>query len=180
MHHQHHISSIKGSKSQVLNTNPYCTLLELAYEIEPERESTSPADIEHVKEIDKKLMQLIHDKWGHPSNSESKMERIVRYYKRRGFPKGFLDALKKFKCKVCTVCKSARVYKHTKRMKEKMAHNKRRKTSTGGPKKPTMEEEFLESEISEIESKDYLLKAFASEELHLDFAHSISLGYFNE
>eukprot|EP00961_Rhodomonas_salina_P093569 1258992-Rhodomonas_salina.2 len=108
------------------------------------------------------------------------MKLIVHYYKHRGFPKGFLAALKKFKCKVCAVCKSASVYKHTKRMKEKMVHNKRRKTSTGGPKKPTMEKEVLESEISEIESEDDLLQAFASEELHLDFAHSILLGYFNE
>eukprot|EP00961_Rhodomonas_salina_P090402 1216435-Rhodomonas_salina.1 len=73
-------------------------------------------------------MQLIHDKWGHPSTS--KMERIVWYYKCCGFPKGFLAALKKFKCKVCSLCKSTSIYKHTKQMKEKMVHNKRRKTST--------------------------------------------------
>eukprot|EP00961_Rhodomonas_salina_P130911 1762271-Rhodomonas_salina.1 len=60
------------------------------------------------------------------------MERIIQYYKHSGFPKGFLAALKKFKCKVCALCKSARVYKHTKHMKEKMANNKRRKTSKGG------------------------------------------------
>eukprot|EP00961_Rhodomonas_salina_P095484 1284401-Rhodomonas_salina.1 len=139
---------------------------------------TSQTDIKHVEEVDKKLMQLIHYKWGHPSNSE--MEHIVCYYKCRGFPKGFLAALKKFKCKVCTVCKSASVYKNTKQMKEKMVHNKRRKTSTGGPKKPTMEQQVLETKMSEIKSEDDLLKAFASEELHLDLAHSILLGYFNK
>eukprot|EP00961_Rhodomonas_salina_P161891 2180507-Rhodomonas_salina.1 len=42
-----------------------------------------------------------------------------------------------------------------------------------------MEQQVLETEMSEIESKDDLLKAFASEELHLDFVHSILLGYFN-
>eukprot|EP00961_Rhodomonas_salina_P213085 2877675-Rhodomonas_salina.3 len=99
LHHQSHISSIKSSKSPVLNTNPYSTLLELTYKVEPARESATPADIEHVEEVDKKLMQLIHDKWGHPSNS--KMERIIRYYKSHDFPKGFVAALTKFKCKVC-------------------------------------------------------------------------------
>eukprot|EP00961_Rhodomonas_salina_P168822 2275003-Rhodomonas_salina.1 len=43
-------------------------------------------------------MQMIHDKWGHPSNT--KMERIVRYYKCRGFPPGFLRALHHFNFEV--------------------------------------------------------------------------------
>eukprot|EP00961_Rhodomonas_salina_P223187 3018182-Rhodomonas_salina.1 len=97
LHQQSHIRSIKSSKSPVLNMNPYSTLLKLAYEVEPVRESTTPANIECMEEVDKKLMQLIQNKWGHPSNS--KMERIVLYYKCHGFLKGFLAALKKFKCK---------------------------------------------------------------------------------
>eukprot|EP00961_Rhodomonas_salina_P221112 2989409-Rhodomonas_salina.1 len=63
-----------------------------------------------------------------------------------------------------------------------MAHNKSRKTTKGGdsPKAQSLEQQVLEAEINEI-SKDYdLLKAFLSEELHLDFAHSITLGYFKE
>eukprot|EP00961_Rhodomonas_salina_P130912 1762271-Rhodomonas_salina.2 len=34
--------------------------------------------------------------------------------------------------------------------------------------------------MSDIESEDDLLKAFTLDELHLNFAHSITLGYFNE
>eukprot|EP00961_Rhodomonas_salina_P290045 3919463-Rhodomonas_salina.2 len=97
------------------------------------------------------------------------MERIVRYYKRRGFPQGFLKALRHFKCKICACCKRARVYKHTKRMKEKMVHNKRRKTMKGGdsPKAQTLEQQVLEAELHlDLEHS----------ELHLDFAHSITLG----
>eukprot|EP00961_Rhodomonas_salina_P116395 1566664-Rhodomonas_salina.1 len=35
-------------------------------------------------------------------------------------------------------------------------------------------------EVSELEEEDDLLAAFGSEELHMDYAHSISLGYFKE
>eukprot|EP00961_Rhodomonas_salina_P129423 1743239-Rhodomonas_salina.1 len=73
------------------------------------------------------------------------MERIVQYYKHRGFPKGFLAALKKFKCKVCALCRSARVYKHTKCMKEKMENNKRRKTLKEGSKPTPLEQKVLET-----------------------------------
>eukprot|EP00961_Rhodomonas_salina_P249586 3373733-Rhodomonas_salina.1 len=57
------------------------------------------------------------------------MEGIVRYYKTKGFQPGFLAELKHFHCKVCTLCKGARVYRHTKRVKEKMATAKRAKNS---------------------------------------------------
>eukprot|EP00961_Rhodomonas_salina_P267658 3616483-Rhodomonas_salina.1 len=40
------------------------------------------------------------------------MEQIVRFYKRKGFPPGFLKALKRFRCKVCAVAKAGCVYKH--------------------------------------------------------------------
>eukprot|EP00961_Rhodomonas_salina_P294638 3934754-Rhodomonas_salina.1 len=106
LHHHQYVSNLKGSGTRVADTNPYRALLELAYETEPDRQSTDPVDIEKVSTIDKKIMQMIHDKWGHPSNT--KMERIVRYYKRRGFPPGFLRALRHFKCKVCACCKGAR------------------------------------------------------------------------
>eukprot|EP00961_Rhodomonas_salina_P189284 2553789-Rhodomonas_salina.1 len=88
--------------------NPYKALLDLAYNSEPLRESALPADIAAVKEIDKRIMQLLHDWWGHPSNS--KMAMIFKYYtgKGRGFPKGFVAALQNFKCKTCTICKGAR------------------------------------------------------------------------
>eukprot|EP00961_Rhodomonas_salina_P222027 3002560-Rhodomonas_salina.1 len=131
LHHHKYVSSLKGSRTCVADTNPYSVLLELAYETEPDHQSTDPVDIENVSTINKKIMQMIHDKWVHPYNT--KMERIVSYYKRRGFPPGFLRVLHHFKCKVCACYKSVRVYKHTKCMKEKMANtkanNKRRKPS---------------------------------------------------
>eukprot|EP00961_Rhodomonas_salina_P236534 3196808-Rhodomonas_salina.1 len=62
-----------------------------------------------------------------------------------------------------------------------MAHNKRHKTTKGdSPKAQTLEQQVLEAEINEIYEDDDLLKAFRSEELHLDFAHSITLEYFKE
>eukprot|EP00961_Rhodomonas_salina_P288024 3891531-Rhodomonas_salina.1 len=153
LHHHKYLSNLKGSKSRtcVADTNPYSALLELEYETEPDSQSTEPLDIEKVSAVDKKIMQMIHDKWGHPSNT--KMEWIVSYYKCRGFPPGFLQALCHFKCKVCACsgCKGVRVYKHTKHMKEKMvntkANNKRRKLSQGCDcaKARTMEQQVLEA-----------------------------------
>eukprot|EP00961_Rhodomonas_salina_P170018 2291193-Rhodomonas_salina.1 len=60
-----------------------------------------------------------------------------------------------------------------------MNKNKRRKATskTGGKDFVKM---VLEMEVSELEEEDDLLAAFWSEELHMDYAHSISLGYFKE
>eukprot|EP00961_Rhodomonas_salina_P164617 2217946-Rhodomonas_salina.1 len=60
------------------------------------------------------------------------------------------------------------------------ANNKRRKPSQGGDcaKEHTVEQQVLEAKITEISEEDDLLQAFRSEELHLDFAHLITLGYF--
>eukprot|EP00961_Rhodomonas_salina_P121495 1635437-Rhodomonas_salina.3 len=124
-------------------------------------------------------MQLIHDRWGHPSNS--KMEQIVRYYKRKGFPPGFLAALKKFKCKICAMCKDARVYKHTKHVQEKIANNKaQRKAQTSRSASKNVVQALLDHEVTEIESEEDLEHMLDNEELHMDYAHSISLGYFKE
>eukprot|EP00961_Rhodomonas_salina_P288641 3900867-Rhodomonas_salina.1 len=65
------------------------------------------------------------------------MAMIFKYYKGRGFPKGFLAALQNFKCKTCTICKGARVYKHSKRVQKKIETNKnkrRKATSKTGDK----------------------------------------------
>eukprot|EP00961_Rhodomonas_salina_P195844 2643734-Rhodomonas_salina.1 len=47
----------------------------------------------------------------------------------QGFPPGFFKELKNFKCKVCTLCKGVRVYKHTKRVQEKIVNSKLTKAS---------------------------------------------------
>eukprot|EP00961_Rhodomonas_salina_P099900 1343561-Rhodomonas_salina.1 len=86
LHHHTYVTSIRAEGSWISAENPYRlgTLLELANEVEPVRASTNPVDMEKVTKITEKIMQLLHDKWGHPSNS--KMEGIVLYYKSRGFP----------------------------------------------------------------------------------------------
>eukprot|EP00961_Rhodomonas_salina_P277583 3751118-Rhodomonas_salina.1 len=101
--------------------------------------------------------------------------RIVHYYKRRGFPKGFLQALKKFKCKVCTVCKGSHVYKHINQVQEQIKGQKKAKASCNIVKV------LLESDLTYLgEEDDDLLSAFTSEELHMDYAHLIWLRYFQE
>lgn len=39
---------------------------------------------------------------------------------------------------------------------------------------------LLETDQGDLEEEDDLLKAFAEEELHLDYAHSIAIGYNKE
>eukprot|EP00961_Rhodomonas_salina_P264152 3569943-Rhodomonas_salina.1 len=105
LHHGTYIAGLTVENSCVSAQNPYQALLELANEIELLRESKQPADMELVEKVSKEIMQLLHDSWEHPSNT--KMERIVSYYKQKGFPPGFLAELNHFKCKVCTICKGA-------------------------------------------------------------------------
>eukprot|EP00961_Rhodomonas_salina_P191465 2583996-Rhodomonas_salina.1 len=104
-----------------------------------------------------------------PGQSASKMESNVLYYKTRGFPQGFLTVLKHFKCKECALSKGARVYKHTKWVKDKIANNKRAKKSNN------WQQVLLETDLGDINNPDNILQAFSEEELHLDFAHSITL-----
>eukprot|EP00961_Rhodomonas_salina_P055146 740892-Rhodomonas_salina.2 len=60
-----------------------------------------------------------------------------------------------------------------------MNKNKRRKATSKKEAKDFVKT-VLEMEVSELEEEDDLLAAFGSEELHMDYAHSISLGYFKE
>eukprot|EP00961_Rhodomonas_salina_P174581 2354896-Rhodomonas_salina.1 len=182
LHHDQYIATVNCMKEQVSDSdsNPYKALLDLVAEAEQQCESTVPADMSKVEEVDTHIMQLIHNSWGHPSNS--KMEQIVRFYKRKGFLPGFLKTLKHFQCKVCAVAKAGRVYKHTKHMKEKMANNKRLKSQPAAKGTPKQElvKVLLEHEVQDIADEDDLENVFDQEELHMDFAHFILLGYGKE
>eukprot|EP00961_Rhodomonas_salina_P201006 2711476-Rhodomonas_salina.1 len=84
LHHDRYIATVNCMKEQVLDSNPYKELLGLAAEAEPKRDSSAPVDLSKLEEVDQCIMQLIHNRWGHPLNST--MEQIVRFYKRKGFP----------------------------------------------------------------------------------------------
>ena len=60
---------------------------------------------------DMKQMQMLHDAWGHPS--ASMWYRIWKRLNGRGFPRNFVKLLPKFSCRVCSLCKGARAYRHT-------------------------------------------------------------------
>eukprot|EP00961_Rhodomonas_salina_P084560 1135948-Rhodomonas_salina.3 len=176
LHHSTYLSAIKLLQATTWDSNQYRALLEHVYNSEPLRTPVLPADITAVKEINVKIMQLLHDCWGHPSNSN--MEMIFRYYQGRGFPKGFLAALKNFKCNKCTICKGVCIYKHSKLVQKKIEMNKnnrRKATSTKKQDGQDIIKTVLEMEVTEMEAEDDLLMAFGSEELHMDYAHSISL-----
>mmetsp|Transcript_45821 Transcript_45821/g.93771 ORF Transcript_45821/g.93771 Transcript_45821/m.93771 type:complete len:205 (+) Transcript_45821:2-616(+) len=99
------------------------------------------------------------------------MEMIVKYYRRKGFPPGFVKALRKFKCAVCDVCKGARNYRHTKRVLDKMA------AKSGAPATEAHPVDVDDNRTAE----DDLENMFDEENvLHMDFAYSISLGKHNE
>jgi len=63
---------------------------------------------------DETMMQALHNKWGHPSNS--KFVQIYRAQNRVGFPTNFLALLNRFCCKVCARCKGARGYRRSTRV----------------------------------------------------------------
>eukprot|EP00961_Rhodomonas_salina_P030973 416801-Rhodomonas_salina.1 len=66
-------------------------------------------------------------------------------------------------------------------MKQKIAGNKLRRKG-GKSRKTDLQQEILEAdpaELEEILESDDLLSVFGDEELHMDYAHSISLGYFD-
>jgi len=60
------------------------------------------------------MLQALHDKWGHPSNS--KLIQIYRAQNRVRFPTNFLALLNCFRCKVCAFCKGAREYRRSTRV----------------------------------------------------------------
>eukprot|EP00961_Rhodomonas_salina_P141180 1900670-Rhodomonas_salina.1 len=141
-HHRVFLSGVTAENSGVPASNQHSVLLDLANEAEPARESTNPADMEKVSVLDQKIMQLIHERWGHPSNT--KMERI-----------GFLKALKHFSCKVCDLCKGASVYKHTKRVQEQTASNANKKRARQGD---NWKQVLMETDMEDVEEGDDLLE----------------------
>lgn len=110
------LKTLSATTSHVSATNPWQHLLDTALAVEPLRDSPDPVDVAMVTEVDRRAIQHLHNKWCHPSNT--KMEEIYKYYRQKGFPKGFLEALKTFRCKICDLCKGARNYRTTKRMAE--------------------------------------------------------------
>ena len=73
--HCNHVHTLTAENSGISPDNPYQILLNKARQVEPLRESQVPEDIAKVEELDQQTMQLIQDRWCHPSNS--KMEMIV-------------------------------------------------------------------------------------------------------
>ena len=69
---------------------------------------------------DETMMQALHDKWCHPSNS--KFIQIYKSQHRVGFPTNFLALLNRFRCKVCALCKGARGYRRSARVQLKGPH----------------------------------------------------------
>lgn len=82
-------------------------------------------------------------------------------------------ALCKFKCKICMMCKGARVYRQTKRVAEKITNKKTKK----GLK---ILESLMPVQTNSTSDEDYFVNAFKEDESHMDYAHSISLGYHKE
>mmetsp|Transcript_30046 Transcript_30046/g.61879 ORF Transcript_30046/g.61879 Transcript_30046/m.61879 type:complete len:112 (+) Transcript_30046:55-390(+) len=94
------LCSLPAEIDGIDSNNPWKVLLEISMEEEVRLQtSTSYENEQHVKELDVKAIQAIHNRWCHPS--ETKMSQIVKHYKGKGFPPGFMWGLCKFKCKIC-------------------------------------------------------------------------------
>ena len=91
------------------------------------------------------MIQTLHNKWGHPSNS--KFLRIFQFYHRRGvvFPVNFQSLLRSFRCRTCALCKNAREYRASPRVTD----SRRRRSavteaiSTSGEPAPVASSEEL-------------------------------------
>ena len=59
------------------------------------------------------MLQVLHRRWGHPSNSNMLVLAIFQWYRRRGhsFPQHFEVLLRCFKCRTCALCKIAHEYR---------------------------------------------------------------------
>eukprot|EP00961_Rhodomonas_salina_P225640 3050789-Rhodomonas_salina.1 len=75
LHHNTYVAGINAEMSCIPLSNPYWVIFDLATNIEPVRESTIPKDMEQVTKVNQLILQLLRDRWSHPSNS--KMNRIV-------------------------------------------------------------------------------------------------------
>ena len=67
-------------------------------------------------------MKLVHDIWCHPG--EDKLVKICNARQGRGFPRGFVTQLRRFKCATCAVSKRTRRYRVSARLKFKRASKK--------------------------------------------------------
>ena len=132
-----------------------------------------------------------HAKWSHPG--DTKLKEIVGYY-----PYLFSERLRRYarsmveetrterRCKTCVLMKGARKYRHTKRMKEKMEagrearQQRRAEHRTGkGPKRVHFSTDILYTS-SQLHPDDMLRAYQARVDLHIDFAHTIALGYHQQ
>lgn len=95
--HAHYLKSLPEEYMGVAPNNPWEVLLDINMdEEETLRQSQVPVDVERARELDEKAVQTLHGRWCHPC--ESKITQIVKYYKGKGFPTGFMKALRKFHC----------------------------------------------------------------------------------
>ena len=126
--------------------------------------------------------QVYHNAWGHPSNST--FEKIVRHRHGKGFPRHLLRTLRHLKCKICGICKGARNYRQTKRMREKVERNRARKRSTGATRPAAETESDSEPEPPPGPSSSHPPDAPAVDKpsgvAHLDTAYGIKMGIHKE
>ena len=125
--HARYLQNLPKEYCGVNPNKPWKALLNVDMDEEESlRQSTAPVDVAQVITLDEQAVQALHDKWCHPC--ESKMTQIVKFYKGKGFPTGFMTALRKFHCRICALCKGARNYRHTKRVTDKIKTNKTKKS----------------------------------------------------
>ena len=136
-------------------------------------------------------MQVIHNSWQHAGKTKSK--EIHKCYKGKLFHSDYLQWLEKFTCVTCAIMKGVRDYRHSTHMKQKMLETsnrlkrKSRKESAATVSRVTVSEEEGQKAANDC-FEDNFLRALPSttaegEEqgiLHIDFAHTIAIGFQNE
>ena len=103
--------------------NPFAALVNVPDNVACTRAASQPVEVSPLELSVADQIRLCHDRDGHPSyNSHLRMYKARQG---RGYPANFPSLLAHFKCETCAVTLGARTYRTSKRVKEKGYHTKR-------------------------------------------------------
>jgi hypothetical protein len=103
--------------------NPFAALVNVPDNVACTRAASQPVEVSPLELSVADQIRLCHDRDGHPSYNTHL--RMYKARQGRGYPANFPSLLAHFKCETCAVTLGARTYRTSKRVKEKGYHTKR-------------------------------------------------------
>jgi hypothetical protein len=176
-------------KRQVTSTNPFAALASMEEDADEVMQCYANMILPENMTIDEKV-EVIHDSHAHPCNS--KLAQCYRHHKGKGFPIGFMTALANYECRTCALMKGVRTYRKSTWMKAKRQDRQKSKSRNSGNSEPvtnTVTSSLVTKILAKQRLKDDFLTAMPANatddadndnDLFINFAHTIALGYKNE